>query len=298
MTTDDRAIWLEKRKKNIGASEAGALLGVSPWRTRYELWHIKAGLIDEEDLSENQRVFWGQKLEPAIASGVAEQKQWHIQKVHRYLEHPSVPGMAASLDYEILSHPNGPGALEIKSCDYLQWVGWGKKLPLVYEVQLQHQLAVIRRSWGAVGLLVGGNDLKVFVRERHDGVIDRLTSEVTLFWDSIAQKQPPAVDWEQDADTVIQLCQRTTESKVFQSDDPELVQLANLYEEAREVGAGAEREKKQLKAQLLQAIGDAEYAYIGPYKISAGTVSGCHVAAHDKPAYRGFRLNEVDRKGK
>lgn len=32
MTPDERATWLAKRRLFVGASEAGALLGISPWR--------------------------------------------------------------------------------------------------------------------------------------------------------------------------------------------------------------------------------------------------------------------------
>lgn len=35
--------WLAWRRKGLGGSDAGVVMGVSPWRTRYELWLEKTG---------------------------------------------------------------------------------------------------------------------------------------------------------------------------------------------------------------------------------------------------------------
>lgn len=39
--------WLKERQKGIGGSDVAAILGMSPWRTPYQVWEEKTTPIDE-----------------------------------------------------------------------------------------------------------------------------------------------------------------------------------------------------------------------------------------------------------
>ena len=52
----DRAEWLEARKDGLGASDAAALLGLSPWKTNVQLWEEKCGLVIPEDIGDKPYV--------------------------------------------------------------------------------------------------------------------------------------------------------------------------------------------------------------------------------------------------
>lgn len=68
----NRERWLAMRRTaGIGASETPAVLGLSPFESAYHLACIKTGRIQPDDLSDNERVFWGNQLEDAIAAGYA-----------------------------------------------------------------------------------------------------------------------------------------------------------------------------------------------------------------------------------
>ena len=159
----DETHWHTLRAQHVGASEVAALFGQSPFLSKWSLWQYKADRVPPQELNE-ERLLWGTMLEPVIAAVIADKQDWQIQKVHRYITHPQVKGMAASLDFEIINHENGPGAFEIKNVS-----GWSFKqswtlneagelmeAPLHYELQLQHQLACTGRQWGAIGVLVDG----------------------------------------------------------------------------------------------------------------------------------------------
>lgn len=290
----ERAAWLENRRKNIGSSESAALLGVSPWRTRFELWCAKAGLLtpDDED-DENERMMWGHLCEMAIAEAVRRKIGWHVRKVHRYIEHPRVPGMGASLDFEVLGHPDGPGVLEAKIVDraeyYRTWTDGQPPLP--YEVQVQHQIGVTNRGWGAIAAMVGGNTLQLTTYHRHDGIIRRLEDEVPAFWQSIAAGQAPPPDYEADAETISDLLRVHTPGKVV--DLPDLRPLVGLYELYGEFESEAKARRKQLRAALLHHIGDAELARIAPdCHVTAKTVPGGLVQAFERQPYRKIQVKD------
>lgn len=298
MTVLTESEWHVLRAKHVGASEVAALFDAHPHMTRFELWHIKAGNLPRPDLDDDERVFWGTVLEPAVALGVAKRTGWNIRKVRRYLVSDTVPGMGASLDYEIVAHERGPGVLEIKTVDSLQFRTWDDgELPLHYELQLQHQLAVTGRSWGCVGVLIGGNALRLYERERRPKTIAKIEKAVAAFWQSIAEAKPPQPDFATDAEAIAALYQSVIDGKVIDlTGDNRLPELCAAYQAAAKDEKEAAARKEAAKAEILTKIGDAEIAICGDFKISAKTVSGGIVTYERKP-YRSFRLSE-SKKGK
>lgn len=61
--------WLQERKKGIGSSDAGTIMGASPFQTPYGLYLQKKGLADP--FSESDAMFNGHILEPAVAEWFA-----------------------------------------------------------------------------------------------------------------------------------------------------------------------------------------------------------------------------------
>jgi len=61
----DRNHWLELRRADVTSTEVGALFGISPYMTRFELWHQKrsSGVVDVEP---SERMQWGTRLQDAI----------------------------------------------------------------------------------------------------------------------------------------------------------------------------------------------------------------------------------------
>ena len=61
--------WLAERAKGIGSSDAGTIMGTSPFQTPYGLWLLKRGLA--EPVKESDAMFNGHILEPATAEWFA-----------------------------------------------------------------------------------------------------------------------------------------------------------------------------------------------------------------------------------
>ena len=68
-----RARWLEERKSGIGGSDAASAVGCDPYRDALTLWSEKSGLIEPEDLSENEAVEAGNLLGGALGEGFGEE---------------------------------------------------------------------------------------------------------------------------------------------------------------------------------------------------------------------------------
>lgn len=285
--------WHQCRKRNVGASEVAALFGASPYISRFGLWHEKkAETIVKPDDNDNEYTFWGNRLEPVIAYGLAEKQKWNIQKVRRYIERTDIQGMGTSLDYEIFNHPDGMGCFEIKNLGFQAWrESWLKnedgsiEAPLHIQLQLQHQLGTTGREWGAIGFLVAGNTGGVVVQRRHDPTIRTIELAIEKFWESIARNQPPEIE---------DLADIRTLSKLFDGQgtavfpDKLLAELVEKWEQATLQRKAAELAEEEAKGDLISLLysESAEIGIGGGWQVS---YKEQFVAAHERKDSR-FRV--------
>lgn len=260
VAVENQEHWHSLRAQNVGASEVAALFNASPYTTRFTLWHQKSGKIARPDF-DSERMMWGTLLEPVIAQGIAEKQSWTIRKVHRYITHPTVAGMGASLDYEIINHPDGPGCLEIKNVGIdvfkKSWVkneDGSFEAPLHIELQLQHQLSVTGRAWGAIGFLVGGNEAHVVIRKRHEPTIQKIEATVAEFWESIKAGQVPELEAAGDLEAVTKAF---SGALTVNTDSIEFEEAAKRYLACKSVEKKANESTNFAKAVLLDLMDKA-----------------------------------------
>lgn len=268
------AAWHAARAKVVGASEVGALFGVSPHTSHWALWQIKAGRVPPPDLSGDERVTWGLRLEAAIADAVAETKGWEVRPGgHRTSE--GSPGLGCTLDREALDRARGLGCLELKTVDWLvRKRTWGAEPPPHILLQLQAQLAVTRYRWGAVAALVGGNELRIWEYEARPKVIAEIEKRVRAFWVSIRENKPPAVDGSPStADTLAALYPDASAPPIDLRADNELPEACAGFLRAREARQAAEREERQYSNLIRAKVGDAEAAMVNGYTVRATAVA-------------------------
>jgi predicted phage-related endonuclease len=282
------------RRRHVGSSEVAALFNLSPHATRLELYLRKRGELPEPDLSAYEPALWGLALEAAIGQAVGERVGWSVRKVRRYLAHPEVAGMGCSLDFEIVNHRRGAGILEIKTVDRRAFRDWqGGRPPIHYELQLQHQLACSRRTWGAIGVLVGGNELRVTSYERHHGAIARMEREVEVFWREVAEGRPPRPDYQADLATLAALYRHAAKGSFLDlRHSARMRQLCEEHTAAADAERAARQRRETAKAELLDLIRDAETVWADGFRISAGTVEGGPVH-YVRDAYRSLRVSRI-----
>ena len=118
LTFPDRAQWLVGRCRGIGGSEAAAAIGRSPWKTALTLWKEKTGAQAAPDLSGNEAVELGRRMEPAIRDFFMAQYPGYELYYGAYdiLYQSDRPWLFATLDGELTETDTGrKGILEIKT---------------------------------------------------------------------------------------------------------------------------------------------------------------------------------------
>jgi putative phage-type endonuclease len=130
--------WFTMRKQYIGASDASSVLGVSPWKTSYQLWIEKTSKDPNESIP-NPRMQRGLDLEPKALS-LFEQETGYLMSP-KVLISPSHQFMMASLDGLCIDDKI---AVEIKCPGFKDHeIALEGKVPDKYIPQLQHQLCVL-----------------------------------------------------------------------------------------------------------------------------------------------------------
>lgn len=219
---NDKATWLEQRRGlGIGASEAAVIMGVSRFKSPFQLWHEKLGLDAESDKDKEARE-WGLLLEAPIATRFAQDadpKRIIIAPPpYTIFQSDDHPYMIATLD-RLQRHPQYPDPLplELKTAHWNLKGDWQSEPPLEYMVQVQHQLAVTNAPMGSVAALVGGMEFLWCDIERDEQFIALLTEQERRFWHSLIEHKEPPIDASQQT--------KATLAKLYARDTGEIVAL-------------------------------------------------------------------------
>lgn len=299
ITPESKEHWLRERTKDVTSTEVAALFGLSPYLTEYELWHIKK-TGDVNLLTETDRMFWGNVLEPAIAQAAALKHDWKIRKVNQYVRIPELR-MGSSYDFERLDPTRN---LEIKNVDGLifhqQWMKHDDgsiEAPEYIELQVQHQLFVSGRTEATIAVLIGGNDLQILERTLDQQVVDLICQKVALFWESIENDEQPEINYEKDAEFIRQLKKHATPGKHIDPTD-EIDKAAAKYIRAAGIIKKVAGIKKAAGTRILELIDDAEKCEAEGYSISAGYVAPTTIETYERAGYRNLRVTASKKKGK
>lgn len=175
----------------IGASECAAILGIDPYCTPYELWMIKMGNMEKQDISQKPHIIMGHLLEPIVAKRYSQLTGNSVARVNKAYRHKDFPHMLCHLDRKIVGQRK---AVEIKTANPFS-TNWGDagtdEIPQNYIAQVQYQLACT--GWDENDLIVfrGTTDLRIYPFKRDESIINIITDKVNYFWNHHILKNIP-----------------------------------------------------------------------------------------------------------
>lgn len=248
------------RSRYVGGSEIASLFGCG-YKTELELWLEKAGQLDPEPLTA-EWIEAGTFMEPGIAAWVSHRTGYKLKKVTRYCTHPTVAGWGASLDYEIIDHPDGPGVAQIKRVNwFLGKKAWGlepgeEEAPPHIELQLQHEMGAIGYEWGLIGADIGGT-LRVIERPRDEGVQQAIADRVGAFWESIKAGTMPEPNPARDLATLKRLWPSAVVGK-WAPFTEDMAQMLHDLETGRAYARAGDTLAEAASTALLWRVRDAE----------------------------------------
>ncbi len=184
----------EERKLGIGGSDMPIILGLSNYKTPYQLYLEKTGLV-ESSQEETESQYWGNKLEPIIRDEFASRNKVEIELPDTQV-HPLFNFMRANVDGYI---PSMNAVLEVKCASSFMASEWGEDgsnvIPMQYLVQVAHYCSVMNANKASIAVLIGGNDYREFIYERDLELESTVIEKAKEFWECVQNKiQPPAIN--------------------------------------------------------------------------------------------------------
>lgn len=146
MVRIDRALeqgsheWLALRKHYIGASDAAAIMGVSPYKSAYSLWREKLGALSQKG---NSSMAFGRQMEPEIRRMFEQHCGEEFSPCVVFNE--SYPWAMASMD---AISADGCLSAEIKVANAADHeIAKAGNIPEKYKPQCQHQLMLLEHGF-------------------------------------------------------------------------------------------------------------------------------------------------------
>jgi len=269
----DRAAWLDARKKGIGGSDAGVIVGLNRWKSPFALWLEKTGQMEPDSLEDNEYVYWGNVLEETVAREFTLRTGKKVRRCG-LLQHDEIPFLLASVDRLVVGENAG---LECKTANGFAAKDWdGDNVPDSYYVQCQHYMLVTGAERWYIACLIGGNHFVMQTIERNEDDIKALLEAEKEFWQKVTTGEMPDVDGSED-------CARALAEK-FKGGLPaiELPSSADgIFSEIDTLTESAESIKMQIeekKNELRKLLGDAEAGTTATgrkvtWKVQAGRVT-------------------------
>lgn len=203
--SSDNNQWLEQRKKAVGASEIGIILGYSNFSTPTKLWKEKTGKI-KSDFKDNEQIKYGREAEKLIIDIFKldhPELKIHYNKENTIYFNTDYPSIQATPDGIILKNNVIIGGVEIKTSTirnktmYEQWKG--SNIPNSYYCQvIANMIATNANFWFLKALIRyqdGNAELKEYIITRNDKNFKKdsnfIITKCNKFMDKVNRKVSP-----------------------------------------------------------------------------------------------------------
>lgn len=247
----------KERRTYLGGSDAAAALGVSPWRSPYQLWCEKTGIESPPDLSFIDYIYFGHLLEPIVAQVFTERLEMKLRVTRKLYRHPKYPFLAGHIDRLIL---NEKAFVECKTANSFDYSKWGKTeggpddIPVQYLAQVDHYMMIMGCTHCYVSALIGGSDFRWYRIERNKKREQVLLDACRNMWDMIQKDKPPDITNERDSKHRWKEVMEGTSVAVDLDARKKIIRLSRVTEDRKKL----DKEEKELRNWLFPLFQDKE----------------------------------------
>ena len=267
----------------ITASRIPALLNASPYETPNDVLKKCIDAMegnDRPEFKQNELMSWGDALEPVILEKASSRLRLTNTKFDydQAFFHENIT-LAASLDGAGEGHQKiktdadnniyciGSDEIDISGRGVLEAKNTGahpELVPAPYRgpLQLQAQMMCVDANWGAVCVLYGGNELRVFVYQKDLAVQNRIADAIAEF-----EQRKLARDW-------YPIFSSSDGNTAYSNSDPSAPEIdldGTEAEQALEDLVEAKRKKKIAEQQINEAEAELKEA-MGSHERAVGMV--------------------------
>lgn len=266
-----REEWLKWRRMGIGGSDASVIAGANKFRSVFELWLDKTGQA-VPDRAESEYAHFGNILEPVVRKEFMRRTGLKVRRKMAILQSEEHPFMLADLDGVI--YENGRLCIfEAKTASAYKRETWEEGVPLEYQYQAQHYMAVTGAEKTYIAALVGGNRFIYHEVSRDEEKIESIVRMEKEFWENcvLAGKEPEADGSRATTDF---LNERYGDSNGETVELPEeALTLCDRYEELGSRIDALKEEKEAVANRIKNYLKENESGTVGNRRVDWKTVT-------------------------
>ena len=202
-----REEWLKHRMQGIGGSEISAVVGLNPYMSNVDLWELKTGAMEPEDISDKPYIKYGTQAEPLLRELFKlDFPQFEVfYEENNSFRNSRYPWALASLDGWLRDENGRVGVWECKTTNILQSMQkekWNHQIPTNYFCQVLLYMAVIEADFAILKAQLKTEFEGVpYLQTRHyfieradvQGDMDYLMQKGAEFWESVKNKEKPGL---------------------------------------------------------------------------------------------------------
>lgn len=290
-----REEWLKSRKKGICGTDAGAITGFNPYVSAFSVYRDKTS--DEISEFDNEAMRQGRDMEDYVARRFMEETGKQVRRANAIYKNEKHPIMLADFDRLIVGEKAG---LECKTVSPYSADKWSDgKIPMHYQMQVQHYLAVSGYECWYIAALIFGRDFIIRKIERDEELINNLTVIEENWWEKhIVENTIPEPDGSTAYTKLL--------NEYYHSDLDKTVKLYGMdktLERRGEIDSLIKKlntEKEAIDQRIKINLEDASYGETEKYKVSwidtvQNRIDSKKLKAENPDIYNGY-LNEVHSK--
>lgn len=276
--TPGTAAWEEARTGlTITGTAIAAVVGLSPWQSRFSLWHKKAGL-PTPPFEMTSAIEWGTRLEDAVAEKWEDEHPGMLAAPAGTWRHREREWQRATPDRLIYESPRNVfevpdtavALLEVKTSPFGdEWGPSGSDtIPIHYRCQVMWQMDTLglRRTHFAV--LISGHDYREYT-VNYDQVEARILRDAAeRFLRTVRDGERPDIDGDTATYQTIRVQADGLEDRDVEIPFGTVIRWDDAYEAYRE----ASDRLTQVRGEVLDLIGNGKRAVCEGRRIAYRTV--------------------------
>ena len=277
--TNTHEEWLEERKKSLGGSDVGAVLGMNEYASPYTIWAEKTGKLPPFEGNEWTRL--GNDLEGYVAQRFSEVSGLKVMNDNTTWRNDKYPHLHANFDRRVVGMKAG---VECKLTSEFNAKKYKNgEFPDRFYAQCVEYLTVTEFEKWYLAVLIYGKGIKIYQMTRipndvvpewceasvyiEDGEIEALAKATGDFWNNyVVTNTPPMADGSDSTSNTLRLIYPesngdTINLMAFESDLHQYMTLSNLMDDVK-------KQKEEVANRIKEFMGEASKGDSNSYKVS------------------------------
>ena len=253
----EKAAWLEKRKHYITGTDAGKLIGVSPYGGKFAVWLDKMGRA--APVVETPAMKAGKKFESAILQMYAEEMNCKLEHVDGYqlVTCDKYPRLGASLDGWNHDLQVPVDAKNIKWKNEKWGDAWTDQFPEYYKAQLQVQMMVTGATFAHLAVMFSGQDFFIYSMEYDEEMAQKILDATEEFWPFVERDKMPEADGSDEATEYIKSEYARGDAAAVKEPTEEIIEALKGLQKAKLDEKDAQDRKTEFENRIKLYMGDA-----------------------------------------